>query len=142
MTITARHYNSYTEARSHLKDLLDAAEESVPVTVRRDHRVVAVVDAESLRQLLTRAIGGESGPQVVAEAEGWSIFLPHAPISADGMTLDEAVDEMITALREYVVDWADHLRHAPNHRGQWGLVQMVSLSSDSQLRAWLCGAQQ
>jgi hypothetical protein len=140
MTIAAQHYNSYTEARSHLKDLLDAAEESVPVTVRRDQRVVAVVDAESLRQLLAHALDGESGPKVVAEAGGWSVFMPNAPVSADGVTLDEALDEMIAALREYVTDWTDHLRHASNHRAQWGLVQMVSLSSDNQLRAWLRGS--
>jgi predicted RNase H-like HicB family nuclease len=140
MTITGQHYNSYTEARSHLKDLLDAAEESVPATVRREHKVVAVVDAENPRKLLVRAIEAKAGPQVVAEANGWSVFMPDAPVSADGSTLDEALDEMIVALREYANDWTDHLRHAPNHHAQWGLVQMVSLSSDSQLRDWLRGS--
>lgn len=59
--------------------------------------------------------------------------------SADGSTFDEAIDEMIDALREYAEDWQDHLLDAPNHRDNWGLVQMICLSSDNQLREWLTG---
>jgi hypothetical protein len=54
-----------------------------------------------------------------------------------GATLDEAADEMVDALREYADAWADHLRLAPNHADNWGLVQIVALASDEQLHAWL-----
>lgn len=47
---------------------------------------------------------------------------------------------MIDALREYADDWQDRLLDAPNHREHWGLVQLVSLSNDEQLRDWLIGA--
>ena len=75
--------------------------------------------------------------EVVAEAGGWSVLLPGLPIAADGETFDEALDEMVAALREYSQDWADHLRHASNHQQNWGLVQIIDLSSDEELHDWL-----
>jgi predicted RNase H-like HicB family nuclease len=127
-------YGSYSQARSHLKDLLDAAERGVPATVLREGSVVAVVDAERLRAGLARLC---RPAEVVAEAGGWSVFIPGVPVAADGATLDEALDEMVDALREYAIDWQDHLREAGNHRESWALVQLIALSSDAQLRDWL-----
>ncbi|GAA4618907.1 hypothetical protein GCM10023195_85280 [Actinoallomurus liliacearum] len=131
------HFNSYTEARAHLKDLLDAAELGCTATVRRESSMAAVVDAARLRHFL--AVVSPVRAQVVAEDGGWSVFLPGLPISADGATFDEAIDEMVDALREYAADWQERLREAPNHRQQWGLVQLINLSDDDQLRAWLTG---
>ena len=37
---------------------------------------------------------------VVPEADGWSVFIPGLPVSADGATIDEAVTEMVDALRD------------------------------------------
>jgi predicted RNase H-like HicB family nuclease len=136
MTIT--HYDSYTEARAHLKDLLDAAERGRVATVRRDANRTAVVEAERLRSVLASLLPSKA--QVVAEAGGWSVFIPGLPVAADGDTYAEAVDEMIDALREYADDWQDHLLDAPNHVQNWGLVQLISLSDDDQLRDWLTGA--
>lgn len=78
--------------------------------------------------------------KVVQEADGWSVFIPGLPMAADGASFDEAIDEMIAALREYAEDWQESLSGAPNHRDNWGLVQLISLSDDQQLRAWLVGA--
>lgn len=47
---------------------------------------------------------------------------------------------MIDALREYPEDWQDRLLDAPNHRDNWVLVQLVTLSTDDQLRSWLVGS--
>ena len=134
---TISHYTTFNEARIHLKDLLDAAEQGRPATVLRDSRRLAVVDAARLRDDLAKL----TSPKVeaVAEAGGWSLFLPGVPVAADGGTFDEAVDEMIDALREYADDWADRLRLAPNHAGSWALVQLVTLSDNDQLRAWITG---
>lgn len=134
------HYESFTEARAHLKDLLDAAERGLPATLRRDAGQVAVVDVERYRQLLREAINRRA--EVVPEAGGWSVFIPGLPVAADGGSFDEAVDDMIDALREYAADWQDHLCSAPNHRDNWGLVQLISLTDDDQLRTWLVGAQE
>jgi hypothetical protein len=76
----------------------------------------------------------------VSEAGGWSVFLPGTPLAADGERLDEAVDEMVVAMREYAEDWESRLADVPNHRDHWALVQLVSLSEDDELRAWLTGS--
>jgi predicted RNase H-like HicB family nuclease len=107
-------------------------------TLRRETAVAAVVDAQRLRHFLASLI--PSRAQVVAESGGWSVFIPGLPIAADASSFDEAVDEMIDALREYAEDWQDHLVDAPNHRENWGLVQLISLSDDQQLREWIIGS--
>lgn len=128
-------FRSAREAREHFKDLLDAADNGQPATVMRDDRRVAAVDADRLVHFLMSIC--PSDVQAVAENDGWSLFIPGLPISADGRTLDEAADELIDALRDYAEAWADRLRLAPNHADHWGLVQIVSLASDTQLRSWL-----
>lgn len=128
-------YRSARYAREHFKDILDAADDGRPALVTRDHRRVAAVDADRLIHFLTRV--HPSRAEVIAENDGWSLFIPGLPVAADGPTLDEAVDEMIDALRDYAEEWADHLRLAPNHVENWGLVQIVALASEDQLRDWL-----
>jgi predicted RNase H-like HicB family nuclease len=135
MSIT--HFDSYTDARAHLKDLLDAAERGRVATVRRDAGRTAIVDVERLRTSL--ATLSPSHAQVVAEAGGWSVFIPGLPVAADGATFDEAIVEMIDALREYAEDWQERLLDTPNHQNNWALVQLISLSTDDQLRDWLVG---
>jgi hypothetical protein len=135
MSVTELHYDTVSEARAHFSALIDAAEAGVPATVRRDRRRSAVVDAERLRHFLVTLRPARA--EVVAEGDGWSILLPGLPLAGDGESFEEALDEMVVALREYAEDWADHLRHASNHEQNWGLVQIIDLSSDEQLRDWL-----
>ena len=135
MSVKEVHYGTVTEARAHFSALIDAAEAGVPATVRRDRRRAAVVDADRLRHLLVSMHPARA--EVVAEAGGWSVLLPGLPIAAEGETFEEALDEMVSALREYAEDWADHLRHAPNHEQNWSLVQIIDLSSDEELHDWL-----
>ena len=134
------HFDSYTEARNNLKSLLDAAESGLVATVRRDSATAVVLDAERLRYFLASVV--PSRAQVVQEAGGWSVFIPGLPVAADGATFDEAITEMVDALREYAEDWQDHLLLAPNHRENWALVQLIILSDDEQLRGWLTGSVQ
>jgi len=131
------HFDTLTDARNHFKDLLDAAESGRPASVRRDQFQGAVVDGARLRHFLGALLPHSA--EMVHEAGGWSIFLPGLPIAADGATVDDAMDEMVQALREYAADWAEHLLHAPNHQDSWGLVQFIALSSDEQLKGWLTG---
>lgn len=132
------HYDSYTDARNNLKNLLDAAESGRVATVRRESATAVVLDAERLRYFLASVV--PSRAEVLQEAGGWSVFIPGLPVAADGATFDEAITEMVDALREYAEDWQDHLLRAPNHRENWGLVQLISLSKDEQLREWLAGS--
>ncbi|WP_156758268.1 prevent-host-death protein [Actinokineospora pegani] len=136
--MTAVHYDSFTEARAHLKDLLNAAEKGVTATVRRDSAISAVVDVRRLRHFLASIV--PSRAQVVPETGGWSVFIPGLPVSADGASFDEAIAEMVGALREYADDWQERLLNAPNHRDNWGLVHLIVFSDDDQLREWLVGA--
>ena len=131
------HYDNYTEGRAHLKDLLDAAERGRPATVRRDMSTSAIVDAERLRDFLTTVCPTKA--EVVAEAGGWSIFVPGLPVAVDARTFRDAVHEMVDALREYADDWQDRLADVVNHAGHWGLVQLIVLSTDEQLGDWLVG---
>ena len=132
----AVEFASVAEARAHLKDLLDAAAEGRPARLRRDNHQIALVDAEQLRRSLS-ALAARA--EVVSDQGAWSVFIPGTPIAADGASFDQAIDEMAMALREYATDWVDHLHRAHNHAGNWGLVQLVALSDDQQLAAWLTG---
>ncbi|MQY12385.1 hypothetical protein SRB5_25180 [Streptomyces sp. RB5] len=135
--MSAVHYDSYSDARTHLKDLLDAADEGRVAAVRRDSGRTAVVDVGRLRRYLASVC--PSRAQVVPEADGWSVLVPGLPVTADGNSFDEAVKDMADALREYAEDWQERLRLAPNHQDNWGLVQLIELSDNEELRAWIAG---
>ncbi|NHT16750.1 prevent-host-death protein [Cellulomonas sp. IC4_254] len=125
-------------AREQLKSVLDAADAGVPTTIVRAGRRVALVDAVLLRATLAHTLRPDV--QLAHEAGEWAAFMPGTSLSGTGRTTDEAVDDLIAALQEYAEDWTDHLRHAPNHRDSWALVQLVELSTDDELRDWLTGA--
>ncbi|MGH8997036.1 MAG: type II toxin-antitoxin system HicB family antitoxin [Acidimicrobiales bacterium] len=132
-----REYGRVADARSRLKEVLDGAALGAPVTVRRDVERFAVVDAQRLRETLAAL---EVRPQVVSEDGGWVLFFPGLPLAAEGESLDDLFEDAIIVLREYAEDWVDRLHVAPNHSGNWGLVQLVSLSSNAELRDWLQGS--
>ena len=77
--------------------------------------------------------------EMVAEGGGWSVFIRGLPLAADGGSVTEALEEMVLVLRVYSEDWSERLLHAPNHSANWGLVQFVDLSTDTQLMDWLTG---
>lgn len=133
--MNSTHFATVTDARKHFSDLISAAESGRPATVRRDRHRAALVDAERLRDSLADLLPANA--EVVCEAGGWSVFLPGLPLAADGSSFEEALDELVLALREYAEDWSDHLLHAANHSQNWGLVQLIELSTDEQLVEWL-----
>lgn len=135
--MSAVEYATSSEARQNFKEMLDAAAAGRLVIVRRDDTATAVQDAARLQHFLAAVIPSRAA--IVAEHDGYSIFLDDLPIGADGATLDEAITEMIKALRTYSVAWHEVLANAPNHRDNWGLVQLIALSTDDQLRNWLTG---
>ena len=59
------------------------------------------------------------------------------PVHGDAETFDEAIDDLIDALREYAEDWNTRLHRATNHQHQRSIVELVELSDDAQLRDWL-----
>ncbi|CAM5787764.1 Prevent-host-death protein OS=Cellulomonas persica OX=76861 GN=CPE01_24670 PE=4 SV=1 [Cellulomonas persica] len=128
---------SATEARTRFKDVLDAAERGRATSIVRDRTHFAVVDGERLRSALAHLV--EADARLVAEAGGWSAFLVGRPISASGSTVEEAIEDLLVAVREYADDFNDRLSGAPNHAANWQFVQLVALSDDDDLREWLVG---
>ncbi len=129
-------YERVSDARKHLKDVLDAAQEGAPVRIERDDTAFAVVDATRLRHYLSALL---PKGEMVAEDGGWSILFHGLPLAAEGNTIDEAFDDAVQVLRQYAEDWVERLHRAPSHVNNWGLVQLVQLSSDDELRRWLTG---
>lgn len=136
----AMQFLTYSETRRRLREVLDAAEAGKAAGVERRGSRVALVERDRLHGLLADSwrLGR---PEAVAEAGGWSVFLPGSPIAADGADLDEAVEDFIETLREYAQDWEERLRLAPNHEQMWPLVLFVSMSSDAEIANWVHGRQ-
>lgn len=130
-----RHFDSFTSARTNLRSVLDAAHEGLITTVTRENERFVVVTADALRRELTQLLPSRAA--VVAEGGGWSALLPGVPVHGDADTFDAAIDDLIDALREYAEDWNARLHRAPNHQQHRSLVELVELSDDAQLRAWI-----
>lgn len=127
-------YPTFTDARTHLKDVLDSNARGITVTVGRDDQVSAVVPANRLREYFFRTVSPrvrvlrEDG-RVIAVMDGW-------PFVSEGTDIEDALGDLALTLREYGTDWEERLQHAPNHSQQWALVQLVKLSTDDELRQW------
>lgn len=130
-------FATLTEGRAHFTALMDASASGRPATVKRGDWTAAIVDADRLRHALAGLMPANA--ELLAEAGGWTVFLPGYPLAADGDSVDDALDEMVIAMREYAEDWSSRLRLAPNHADNWGLVQLIALSDDQQLKDWLIG---
>lgn len=132
------HFGTFTETRKHLRSVLDSAHAGRVTTVQRDAERFSVVAADRLVSKLMRLRPGQA--VVVAEGGGWSAVLPGLPVHGDGPSFDEAIDDLLDALREYAEDWNARLLSASNHRDNWDVVQIVTLASDDQLRSWVLAA--
>jgi hypothetical protein len=129
-------YSSAASARQNFKQMLDGAAAGVPVTVRRDKEVFALTQADKLR----RHFAETTSPRLrLGQEDGvWIASMDHRPFVAEGRSEEEAIYNLVEDLREYAEDWAEHYEAAPRHKREWGLVQLVSLSTDSELVEWLC----
>ncbi|MGH8828716.1 MAG: prevent-host-death protein [Jiangellaceae bacterium] len=135
MATARRHFDSFTEARNHLRSVLDAAREGLVTTVARDQERFVVINASDLRHDVAHLRPAKA--VVAAEGGGWSAVLPGVPAHGDGDTFADAIDDLILALREYAEDWNARLYRAPNHRSNRAVVELVELSDDEQLRDWI-----
>jgi len=133
----AVQYERFTDARTHLKELLDAAEEGRPAAVVRQDRSTALVDRQRFVRYLMALNAGRV--ELVPDGDAWLAIIAGTPIAAEGDDAADAIDELIDAVRDYAADWSARLRLAPNHEQNWGLVQLVDHSSDDELRVWMLG---
>lgn len=130
-------FDSFPDARANLEELLDAALQGRTVVVQRRSDASALVDRA--RFLSSLQVFNADRVQVIPDDDRWVAAVDHAPLAGEGETADEAVDDLIDALRDYSDDWADRLWHAPNHDANWALVQLVDLSDDQELHGWIMG---
>ncbi len=125
-----------TSVRGSWAASLNAAAERRPVVFHRGDQNFALLPAPLLRDVLRRAV---PAPEILAEDDGWTVLLPEHPVAADGSTLDEALRDFVSALRDYADAWDDRLHRAPNHQHAAALVQHVCVSDDDELLAWASG---
>ncbi|MEV8267374.1 hypothetical protein [Microbacterium sp. NPDC076911] len=127
-------YPTFTNARAHLKDVLDSNARGITVTVGRDEQVSAVVPAERLREYFFRTVS----PRVRLMREDGRVIalMDERPFVSEGADIEGALGDLALTLREYADDWEERLQHAPNHSQQWAIVQLVKLSTDDELREW------
>lgn len=137
MTLMVPDYDSMASARKSLGAVLDDAHRGHAVTIRRKNETAAVVTASKLRRYL--ASTQKARAEVLQEEGRWVVLLRGRPFVSEGLTVDDAIDDLITSLREYAEDWADRLRTAPNHEGNWPFVNLITLSTDAELRSWISG---
>ena len=132
-------YRTYSQARDNLKAILDTAESGRLATISRDGATSAMVSAERLRTYL--AVTVTPNVQAAHEDGAWALFIPGLPIGVEATEFDDALTDLVDALRDYADDWVDHLYLAPNHTDNWGIVNLILLSDDDALRHWAVGDQ-
>lgn len=133
----AQHYETTRSARTSFEQVIDGAVRGSSVTVRRDGDSVAVVDATRYRRYLARTVTADV--RVRQEDGVFAMIMVDPAITVEDEDYEALVADMLLSLREYAKDWQNHLMTAPNHAENWGLVQLVELSDDTQLTAWLLG---
>ncbi|MEQ1735390.1 MAG: GNAT family N-acetyltransferase [Rhodoglobus sp.] len=106
-------------------------------SVERDSRTSAVVDGERLRNHFAATVAAT--PEGVLREGVWVVTIPGLPIAVEASQYEDAISELVLALREYAEDWHGLLDQAPNHADNWGLVQLVERSTEEQLKRWVTG---
>jgi hypothetical protein len=124
----------FSEARASLADLFDAAIRHVPTRIARRRSGEAVLISREDLMLLVRRYG--FSPAVYFEPEAVSIWLPELAIWGRGSAFEEARDDLIDEVRQYVAEFVDdeRMRQAPNHvsRTPW-VIRALLTDDDAEL---------
>jgi antitoxin (DNA-binding transcriptional repressor) of toxin-antitoxin stability system len=128
-------YATVSEAREHLKDVLDAAQSGRTVTVARGGELSAIVALDRLRDYFSTSTSARV--RIAQENGNYLALMEGRPFFAEGASVDDALADLALTLRDYAEAWELRLQYAPNHSANWGLVQLIKLSTDSELVAWL-----
>jgi hypothetical protein len=127
-------YPTYSSARDHFKDVLDATDAGRSVTVAREGNLSVVFPIEKVRSYFFQSVSPRV--RIFVEAGVTVALMEERPFLAEGASVDDALADLMLVLREYAVDWESRLKDAPNHEQNWALVQLIKLSTDEQLRDW------
>ena len=127
-------YPSFSSARENLKEVLDATEHGISVSVSRQGNVSVVLPLDRLRDYFFRTVSPRIS--IFTENTLTVALMVGSPFAAEGVDIDSALTDLALVLREYAADWDTRLKDAPNHQQYWALVQLVKYSTDEQLREW------
>lgn len=125
-------------ARENFRQVLDSAQDAHPSTVIRNGHEFAVVDKTPLLHFLKESTRPTA--RVTVEDDAYVITLEGLPFASEANSLDEAISLLLEDLREYGQDWARVYQNAPNHVNNWGLVSVINMVNDTDLRAWIIGS--
>ena len=132
-------YKSISAARSAISEIYNTAEQHLAVAITRENDApITVIRQDHLKKALEALCLLE--PQVRFSSDGdVSMWIDGLPVSGQGESFEAAGQEIIDSLRDYAKTWIEDLRDYPNHKDRWGVVNLVLLSSDDELRAFLFG---
>lgn len=136
------HYDTLTESREHLPEVIDAAQGGLMVCMRRGRSrkhaqdgPVSVVKTAVLRNILETLVAVDSEYE---PSDGlYTVAVTGYPLATEGESWSAAVGELVDDIRVYCDDWVSRLRHAPNHEGNVPLVYMAQAMTDAELHEWL-----
>lgn len=132
-------YKSISAARSAISEIYNTAERHLAVAITRENDApITVIRQDHLKKALEALCLLE--PQVRFSSDGEvSMWIDGLPVSGQGESFEAAGQEIIDSLRDYAKTWIEDLRDYPNHKDRWDVVNLVLLSSDDELRAFLFG---
>jgi hypothetical protein len=132
-------YTKITDARSAISEIYSTAERHLAVVMRRESDApVAVIRRDDLKRAL-RALCPLETQVRFSEDEHVSMWIEGLPVSGEGSTFESAGADLVHSLREYSRTWVEDLRDYPNHKQNWGVVNLVLLSDDDELQVHMFG---
>lgn len=131
-----------TDARKQWSSVIDTAVRKRPVFIKRTRDNVTMINSEAFENLLTSY---KFHISLIPEDDGTvTASVKEIDIVDNGATKEEAVEKIMTDLREYAVDFYsefDYWRSAPNRKNHVPFVLKILLSTDDQLKeALICRA--
>ena len=133
------HYPKISSAREAISQIYSTVERHLVVGISRENDApVAVIRKDDLKQALQTLY--PISPQVRFDTKKQtSMWIDGIPVSSQGEDFDSAGHALIGALRDYANMWVEDLKDYQNHRERWPLVNLVLLSDDDELFAFLFG---
>lgn len=130
-------YPKISAARDAIGAIYTAAHSQLVVSITRENDApVAVILKDDLKQALQALCPIE--PKVSFSKNGHvSIWIEGLPISSEGDSFEAASFALIAAMRDYAATWVDELRLYKNHRDRWAFANLILLSEDEELHAFL-----
>jgi hypothetical protein len=130
-------YPKISAARDAIGAIYTTAHSQLVVSITRENDApVAVILKDDLKEALQALCPIE--PKISFSKNGdVSIWIEGLPISAEGGSFEKASFALIAAMRDYAATWVDELRLYKNHKDRWAFANLILLSEDEELHAFL-----